>query len=123
VRTLESYAAYYAKLVAVWEAQALLRADAVVGDPDLRARFTALIDPLRYPAGGIDDDDVARYAGSRRASTPSGCRAAPTRTRTSSSAAAGWPTSSGPCSCCRCSTPAGIRRCAPPRTLEALVTP
>ena len=34
VRTLESYAAYYAKWSAVWEAQALLRAEAVVGDAD-----------------------------------------------------------------------------------------
>ena len=31
VRTLDSYAAYYAKWSQVWEAQALLRADAVVG--------------------------------------------------------------------------------------------
>jgi glutamate-ammonia-ligase adenylyltransferase len=58
VRTLDAYAAYYAKWSHVWEAQALLRADAVVGDPDLRARFTALIDPLRYPAGGLTEDDV-----------------------------------------------------------------
>lgn len=58
VRTLDAYAAYYAKWSHVWEAQALLRADAVVGDPDLRERFTALIDPLRYPAGGLGPDDV-----------------------------------------------------------------
>lgn len=58
VRTLDSYAAYYAKWSKVWEAQALLRADAAVGDADLRRRFTELIDPLRYPAGGISDDDV-----------------------------------------------------------------
>ena len=41
-----------------WEAQALLRADAVVGDPDLRRRFVELIDPLRYPEAGLSDDDV-----------------------------------------------------------------
>jgi glutamate-ammonia-ligase adenylyltransferase len=58
VRTLDSYAAYYAKWSRVWEAQALLRADAVVGDPDLRQAFTELVDPLRFPAGGISDDDV-----------------------------------------------------------------
>ncbi|WP_245155122.1 bifunctional [glutamine synthetase] adenylyltransferase/[glutamine synthetase]-adenylyl-L-tyrosine phosphorylase [Nocardioides sp. 1609] len=58
VRTLDSYAAYYAKWSKVWEAQALLRADAVVGDPALRAAFERLIDPLRYPAGGLSDDDV-----------------------------------------------------------------
>lgn len=58
VRTLESYAAYYAGWSHVWEAQALLRADAVVGDATLRADFTALIDPLRYPPDGLSEDDV-----------------------------------------------------------------
>jgi len=58
VRTLDAYAAYYAKWSKVWEAQALLRADAVVGDPGVRERFTALIDPLRYPAVGLAEDDV-----------------------------------------------------------------
>ncbi len=58
VRTLDSYAAYYAKWSAVWEAQALLRAEAVVGDRDLCARFVELIDPLRYPPAGLGDDEV-----------------------------------------------------------------
>ena len=58
VRTLEAYAAYYAKWSKVWEAQALLRADAVVGDRDLLRRFAELVDPLRYPADGISEDDV-----------------------------------------------------------------
>jgi [glutamine synthetase] adenylyltransferase / [glutamine synthetase]-adenylyl-L-tyrosine phosphorylase len=58
VRTLASYAAYYAKWSKVWEAQALLRADAVVGDEEVRTRFTTLIDPLRYPPGGISEADV-----------------------------------------------------------------
>ena len=58
VRTVESYAAYYAKWSHVWEFQALLRADAVAGDPDLRARFTELIDPLRFPAEGIPESAV-----------------------------------------------------------------
>ncbi len=57
-RSLESHAAYYAKWSKVWEAQALLRADAVVGDAGLRQRFVELIDPLRYPAGGLSEDDV-----------------------------------------------------------------
>ncbi|WP_244928860.1 bifunctional [glutamine synthetase] adenylyltransferase/[glutamine synthetase]-adenylyl-L-tyrosine phosphorylase [Nocardioides sp. W7] len=57
-RTLSSYAAYYAKWSKVWEAQALLRADAVVGDLDLRRRFEELIDPLRFPVDGISADDV-----------------------------------------------------------------
>lgn len=58
VRTVESYAAYYAKWSHVWEFQALLRADPVVGDEELRREFTALIDPLRFPADGITDADV-----------------------------------------------------------------
>lgn len=58
VRTLDSYAAYYAKWSAVWEAQALLRADATVGDPDLCRRFLDLVDPLRFPADGLRDADV-----------------------------------------------------------------
>jgi glutamate-ammonia-ligase adenylyltransferase len=58
VRTLDSYAAYYAKWSMVWEAQALLRADAVVGDPDLCAAFTAMIDPLRYPERGLTEAEV-----------------------------------------------------------------
>jgi glutamate-ammonia-ligase adenylyltransferase len=58
VRTLDAYAAYYAKWSKVWEAQALLRADAVVGDAGLRRRFEELVDPLRYPPEGIAADDV-----------------------------------------------------------------
>ncbi len=58
VRTVESYAAYYAKWSHVWEFQALLRADAVVGDEGVRARFTALIDPLRFPEDGISEHDI-----------------------------------------------------------------
>jgi len=58
VRTLDSFAAYYAKWSAVWEAQALLRAEPVAGDKDLQTRFAALIDPLRFPAAGLGDDDL-----------------------------------------------------------------
>lgn len=58
VRTVESYAAYYAKWSSVWEFQALLRADAVAGDDDLRERFTELIDPLRFPVDGISESAV-----------------------------------------------------------------
>ncbi|MCZ4499079.1 MAG: (Glutamate--ammonia-ligase) adenylyltransferase [Marmoricola sp.] len=58
VRTLESYAAYYAKWSAVWEAQALLRAEPVVGDASVKDRFRALIDPLRYPEVGLGDNDL-----------------------------------------------------------------
>jgi glutamate-ammonia-ligase adenylyltransferase len=58
VRTLDAYAAYYAKWSKVWETQALLRADAVVGDVGVRRRFEELVDPLRYPPEGIGEDDV-----------------------------------------------------------------
>ncbi len=58
VRTLDSYAAYYGKWSAVWEAQALLRAAPIVGDVDLCARFKDLIDPLRFPERGLSRDDV-----------------------------------------------------------------
>jgi [glutamine synthetase] adenylyltransferase / [glutamine synthetase]-adenylyl-L-tyrosine phosphorylase len=58
VRTLDSYAAYYAKWSKVWEAQALLRAEAAVGDRDLCQRFVSMIDPLRFPADGLSDHDV-----------------------------------------------------------------
>lgn len=52
-RTLEGYEAYYARWSVTWESQALLRARFVAGDPELGARFEALIEPVRYPEGGI----------------------------------------------------------------------
>lgn len=58
VRSLASYAAYYERWSAGWEAQALLRASFVAGDEDLGRRFTELIDPLRYPVDGLGDDAV-----------------------------------------------------------------
>ena len=58
VRTLASYASYYERWSAVWEAQALLRADPLCGDQELCAAFRSLIDPLRYPADGVRDRDV-----------------------------------------------------------------
>jgi len=58
VRTLASYRAYYERWSLAWEAQALLRADPAAGDRDLGARFKALADEFRYPAGGITDASV-----------------------------------------------------------------
>jgi glutamate-ammonia-ligase adenylyltransferase len=58
VRTLDSYAAYYANWSDVWEAQALLRAEPVVGDDGLKQRFRELIDPMRYPAAGLSTNDL-----------------------------------------------------------------
>ncbi|MFC0039231.1 bifunctional [glutamine synthetase] adenylyltransferase/[glutamine synthetase]-adenylyl-L-tyrosine phosphorylase [Actinomadura rayongensis] len=56
VRSLASYAAYYARWSAPWESQALLRADPLIGDAELNEKFRALIDPIRWPEDGIDDD-------------------------------------------------------------------
>ncbi|MFI5953448.1 bifunctional [glutamine synthetase] adenylyltransferase/[glutamine synthetase]-adenylyl-L-tyrosine phosphorylase [Cryptosporangium sp. NPDC051539] len=54
VRSLGSYAEYYRRWSKPWEWQALLRARPVAGDEDLGRRFIELIDPLRYPADGLD---------------------------------------------------------------------
>jgi glutamate-ammonia-ligase adenylyltransferase len=58
VRTLASYAAYYRRWSLVWERHALLRAEPVAGDADLGRRFVELIDPLRYPEGGLEEEAV-----------------------------------------------------------------
>ncbi|MEU5508712.1 bifunctional [glutamine synthetase] adenylyltransferase/[glutamine synthetase]-adenylyl-L-tyrosine phosphorylase [Streptomyces fungicidicus] len=58
VRTLKSYEAYYRRWSLVWERHALLRAEHVAGDEDLGRRFTDLIDPLRYPADGLDEEAI-----------------------------------------------------------------
>jgi glutamate-ammonia-ligase adenylyltransferase len=55
IRSLDSYAQYYERWSSPWEAQALIRAVPVAGDESLAARFVALIDPLRWPQGGIGD--------------------------------------------------------------------
>lgn len=54
VRSLASYRAYYERWSSPWEAQALLRATPIAGSVELGSRFVDLIDPLRYPAGGLD---------------------------------------------------------------------
>ena len=58
VRTIASYAAYYDQWAQPWEIQALLRADAVAGDPELGRRFLLMIDKTRYPAGGVSAETV-----------------------------------------------------------------
>jgi [glutamine synthetase] adenylyltransferase / [glutamine synthetase]-adenylyl-L-tyrosine phosphorylase len=55
IRSLDSYAKYYERWSAPWEAQALIRAVPVAGDEGLAARFVELVDPLRWPEGGISD--------------------------------------------------------------------
>ncbi|HEY4420037.1 MAG TPA: bifunctional [glutamine synthetase] adenylyltransferase/[glutamine synthetase]-adenylyl-L-tyrosine phosphorylase [Pseudonocardia sp.] len=54
VRTIGSYREYYSRWSQAWEAQALLRASVVAGDADLGRRFLHMVDPIRYPADGID---------------------------------------------------------------------
>jgi glutamate-ammonia-ligase adenylyltransferase len=58
VRSLASYAAYYQRWSLIWESQALLRAEPAVGDVDLGRRFRDLIDPIRWPAEGLDETQV-----------------------------------------------------------------
>ena len=58
VRTLASYEAYYRQWAESWEVQALLRATAVAGDPDLGLKFLHMIDVTRYPEGGVSPDAV-----------------------------------------------------------------
>ncbi len=58
VRTLESYASYYANWAQPWEIQALLRARRVAGDEDLGHRFLLMADETRYPSGGVSVDAV-----------------------------------------------------------------
>jgi glutamate-ammonia-ligase adenylyltransferase len=58
VRSLASYESYYRRWSSGWEAQALLRARYVAGDAEVGAEFTALIEPIRYPADGLTDDQV-----------------------------------------------------------------
>ena len=57
MRSLGSYAAYYERWSATWEAQALLRACVVAGDPVLGERFMGLVDPLRW-SGTLSADEL-----------------------------------------------------------------
>jgi glutamate-ammonia-ligase adenylyltransferase len=58
VRSLAAYQRYYAQWSKIWEAQALLRARFVAGDPELGARFLALADQIRYPVNGISAEHL-----------------------------------------------------------------
>ncbi|WP_329386286.1 bifunctional [glutamine synthetase] adenylyltransferase/[glutamine synthetase]-adenylyl-L-tyrosine phosphorylase [Streptomyces sp. NBC_01351] len=50
VRTLASHMAYYQRWAKTWEFQALLKARAVAGDPDLGAQYVEAISPLVWQA-------------------------------------------------------------------------
>ncbi|SDQ04120.1 bifunctional [glutamine synthetase] adenylyltransferase/[glutamine synthetase]-adenylyl-L-tyrosine phosphorylase [Quadrisphaera sp. DSM 44207] len=54
-RSLASYREYYGRWAQPWEAQALLRAVPVAGDPALGAAFLELVDPVRFPPGGAGE--------------------------------------------------------------------
>jgi glutamate-ammonia-ligase adenylyltransferase len=58
VRSVDSYASYYARWASVWEAQALLRARFCVGDAGLGERFIQLISEIRYPPAGLTAAEV-----------------------------------------------------------------
>jgi glutamate-ammonia-ligase adenylyltransferase len=57
-RSIASYDAYYKRWASVWEAQALLRARPVAGDPEVGERFLDVINSLRWPEGGLDTASV-----------------------------------------------------------------
>ena len=58
VRSVDSYRTYYERWALTWEFQALLRATPIAGPQPLADAFLELIDPLRWPEGGIDDKQV-----------------------------------------------------------------
>ena len=57
-RSLSSYASYYGRWSQVWEAQALLRAAPLAGDPGVTASFLSVVDAIRWPAGGLTPAQV-----------------------------------------------------------------
>ena len=65
VRSLDAYARYYARDAEIWERQALLRADAVVGDVELREDLTEMVDGYRYgpPITAADAREIRRIKG------------------------------------------------------------
>ncbi len=52
IRSLAAYRGYYQRWSGSWEAQALLRARPVAGDPALGLALMDLVAPVRYPPGG-----------------------------------------------------------------------
>ena len=58
VRTVSSYLAYYGRWSWTWEAQSLVRASHGAGDETLTGALLAGISDLRWPAGGLSDEDV-----------------------------------------------------------------
>ncbi len=53
VRSLTAYRNYYSRWSSTWELQALVRAEAMAGDPELGAALMAEIDARRWPEAGL----------------------------------------------------------------------
>ncbi|SDU96174.1 glutamate-ammonia-ligase adenylyltransferase [Microlunatus sagamiharensis] len=53
VRSLAAYRNYYQRWSSTWELQALVRADALAGDPDVGAGLMAEVDRRRWPEEGL----------------------------------------------------------------------
>ncbi|MDV3220804.1 bifunctional [glutamine synthetase] adenylyltransferase/[glutamine synthetase]-adenylyl-L-tyrosine phosphorylase [Intrasporangium sp.] len=58
VRSLAAYRTYYERWALTWEFQALLRATPLAGPDDLAADFADLINPLRWPEGGLTEQQA-----------------------------------------------------------------
>ncbi|WP_347350565.1 bifunctional [glutamine synthetase] adenylyltransferase/[glutamine synthetase]-adenylyl-L-tyrosine phosphorylase [Intrasporangium sp.] len=58
VRSIAAYRSYYQRWALTWEFQALLRAAPIAGPPTLAQEFLQLIEPLRWPKGGLDPAQV-----------------------------------------------------------------
>lgn len=58
VRSLESFRTYYQRWSSTWEAQALVRCAVGAGDRELGGRLLEVVDPLRWPEGGLSEDQV-----------------------------------------------------------------
>ena len=92
----------------------------IAGDSEVGNEFTALIDALRWPDRGLStsgghrdptDQGAGRVRAASAGSRPRAAHQARDR--------ADWPTSSGRCSCCRCST-GSVPSLRTTATLEAL---
>lgn len=58
VRSMNSYRSYYSRWSQAWEAQALLRATPACGDRGMAEQFETMIDPIRYPQGGLSPEHL-----------------------------------------------------------------
>ena len=59
IRSLTAYRSYYRRWSSTWELQALVRAEALAGDPDLGAALMKIIDAHRWPDNGLTPTQIA----------------------------------------------------------------